>query len=182
MLVSLLDEEPVLAVTAANQGEGASEFAPKELEFEVAPLQHLLRIAVEPARGAPVPNHHRAAAVLAFGDPALEVEIFQRVVLHVNGQALLSRVQTRPLGDGPRREHAVDLEPEVIVQAAGGMLLDHKADGTGLLPGAGGRTRASRFRGDLEAALALVVAKCAGCLAPSRRPTGPGPAAPGRGH
>ena len=67
---------------------------------------------------AAVPEQHRAAAVLALGDHALEAAVLDRVVLDLHGEALLGRVEARPLGHGPALEHAVELEAEVVVQAA----------------------------------------------------------------
>jgi hypothetical protein len=39
------------------------------------------------------------------------------MILGLDGEALVLRVERRPLGDGPGLEDAVKLEPEVIVQA-----------------------------------------------------------------
>ena len=72
---------------------------------------------------APVPHDHVAAAVLALGDDALEVEVLERVVLDVDGQPAGPGVERRALRHGPADQHAVDLEPEVVVQAPGPVAL-----------------------------------------------------------
>ena len=72
---------------------------------------------------APVPDDHVAAAVLALGDDALEVEVLDRVVLDVHREPPRLRVERRPLRHRPAGQHAVDLEPEVVVQAAGPVAL-----------------------------------------------------------
>src|SRR5690606_10078305 len=46
------------------------------------------------------------------------------MILDVHGQPLVRRVEAGALGDGPALERAVELEPEVIVQAAGVVALD----------------------------------------------------------
>ena len=51
--------------------------------------------------GAPVPHDHVAAAVLAARDDALEVEVVERVVLDVDGQALDVGVERRALRHRP---------------------------------------------------------------------------------
>ena len=51
--------------------------------------------------GALVPQHHRAAAVLALGDRALELAVVERMVLDVHGEALVGRIGRGPLGDRP---------------------------------------------------------------------------------
>ena len=46
------------------------------------------------------------------------------MVLDVHGHALVGRIEAGPLGHGPRHEHAIEFQPEVVVQARGRMLLD----------------------------------------------------------
>ena len=95
-------------------------------EFEVAFGKTLVGV-VERLPRAFVPDHHRAAAIFAFGDHAFEPAIFERVVLSHHRQPLLRRVEARTFGDGPALQHAVMLEPEIEMGAAGGVLLDDEA-------------------------------------------------------
>src|SRR5262249_45821524 len=44
--------------------------------------------------------------------------------LDVDCEPLLARHQARPLGHGPTEHHAVELEPQVVVQRARSVLLD----------------------------------------------------------
>ena len=66
----------------------------------------------------------RAAAVLALRDRALERGVAEGVVLDLHRQPLDRRIERRPLGDRPALEHAVGLEPEIVVQVRGVVLLD----------------------------------------------------------
>jgi hypothetical protein len=50
---------------------------------------------------APVPQHDGPAAILAFGDRALEVAVVEGVVLGFDRQALVCRIEGGALGDGP---------------------------------------------------------------------------------
>ena len=67
---------------------------------------------------SPVPDDHVAAAVLAGGDHALEVEVVERVVLDVGRQALHVGVERRTLGHRPAEQDARRLQAEVVVQPA----------------------------------------------------------------
>ena len=117
----------------------------RETALAVALLRVTLRI---PA--ATVPDHHRAAAVLAFRDRALEGVVFDRVVLDVNRESLLARHEARAAGDGPAFHDAIELEPQVVMQAARSVLLDHVS-----VPSGGGHAPA-RFRRYVESALGAV--------------------------
>jgi len=46
------------------------------------------------------------------------------VVLGLHGEPLVGRVRRRALRDGPGFEHALELEPKVVVGPARGVLLD----------------------------------------------------------
>ena len=54
------------------------------------------------------------------------------MVLDMDRHALFLRVEARPLGHRPAQQHAVELEPEVVVQAGGPVLLDDEAECVGL--------------------------------------------------
>src|SRR5258707_15746518 len=75
-------------------------------------------------RGSRIQDDNRAAAILAARDVALEVEIGDRVVLGLHRQPLLAGHQAGAAGDRPALQHAVELEPQVVVETARRMLLD----------------------------------------------------------
>ncbi len=104
----------------------------------VAPLLQLVR--------AGVPDGHLAGPVLALRDRALERPVRERVVLGLDGEVVLLGVGRLAARQRPAHEHAVVLQPEVPVQAAGVVLLDDEAvararrrrlvrDGLGRAPG-----------------------------------------------
>ena len=74
--------------------------------------------------GASVPDHDRAAAVFALRDHALERGVVERMILDLNGQRLHRWVEAGPLRHRPAFERAVVLQAEVVVQPAGGVLLN----------------------------------------------------------
>src|SRR4051812_26364849 len=99
---------------------------------------------------AEIPDHHGAAAVLAFGDRPLEIAILDRMIFHLNGKPLVRRLIARTFGDGPALEDAVPCETEIIMEVRGGVLLNDE----GKLAGMSGCVDCSRgsawFSGDVE--------------------------------
>ena len=73
--------------------------------------------------GAAVPDPHRAGAVAALRDVALELEVLERVVLGVDRHAVVLRVLGDPVRDRPGDGDAVVLEAQVPVQARRVVLL-----------------------------------------------------------
>ena len=74
-----------------------------------------------------VPQHDGAAAIFASGDQTFESGINKRVILGPHRQGLVVGIGARPASDGPADPHAVQLQPEIIMQPRRGMLLDDKA-------------------------------------------------------
>src|SRR6185436_15667635 len=68
--------------------------------------------------GAGVPDDHVATAVLAGWDDALKVDVLQRVILDVDSHPAHGGVKGGSLWHRPADQHAVDLEPQVVVQPA----------------------------------------------------------------
>ena len=146
LLVALLDQQPLVLLVVAgparvHEHPAALQPLAGDPDLELALLQPLVRVA-DRLPGPGVPEHDGAASVLSLGDGALEVAVLQGVVLHVDGEAADLGVQAGSLGDRPAEQHAVELEPQVVVQAACGVLLDaeqaageaFRAGGLGRLP------------------------------------------------
>ena len=110
----------------AHEHPAALQLLARQREFELALAQGLGGIAIGSPEAA-VPQHHRAAAIFALGDGAFEVAVVERVVLHLDREALVLRVERDALGHRPGLEDAVELKAQVIVQARRGMLLDDEA-------------------------------------------------------
>ena len=131
----------------AHQVPAAVSFLPASVKSRWPFFIALVRIALR-RPGAAVPDHHRAAAVLALRDGALEVVVFDRMILDVDGEPLVARHEARAARHRPAHHHAVELEPQVVVQPRRGVLLDDEAG----CPCAA-RLPAARLRGDAEVAL-----------------------------
>ena len=158
IVVALLDQQPVLPAAIffarlhAHQHVIAVQPVAVQAKFEIALGETLVGVA-DRLPGAFVPDHHRAAAIFAFGDHPFEAAIFERMVLGHHRQTLLRRVEARAARDGPALQHAVMLEPEIEMGAPRRMLLDDEAVALGL---AALRSRLGRLA---EVALRLVLGK-----------------------
>ena len=106
----------------AHQHPRSFELVAVERELQVALLQRRIDIVDFRRPGALVPQHHDAGAV-AFRDDSFERAVLDRMILDVHRQPLRLRIERRSLRHRPRQQHAVVLEPEVVVQVAGEMLL-----------------------------------------------------------
>src|ERR1035437_9103955 len=142
-LVALLDEEPLLPFPAAlhvDQREIAVQLLAVQPEFQVAARQLLgSRNAAQQVERAAVPQHHAARSVVARRDVAFEIAVFDGVVFYVRGEMLHRGVERRPLRHGPRLQHAIHLQPEIVVQPRGVVPLHAKGIGGTLALLAGGR-------------------------------------------
>jgi hypothetical protein len=153
-VILVLDQQPVgafptlLVPAHADQDPAAAQPLAFERELQVAALQTFVRVALGDPDAA-VPQLDRAAAILALGNGAFEVAIVERMILDLDGQPLVVRIERRAARHRPGLEHAVELEPEIIVQACRIVALDHEAQA---LAGRDDR-RTRRLGGFLEVAL-----------------------------
>jgi len=124
-----------LAPVHAHQRPTAFELVAVQAKLQVPLAQALARIALGLPLAA-VPYDHLAGAVLPRRNRALEAGVVQRVVFHMHRHALVGGVEARPLGHGPALQRAVELEAEVVVQAARMVLLHDEVQCAALLGGA----------------------------------------------
>ena len=100
-------------------------------EQAVAPVQalavedhlDLARLPFDELKRALVPDAHRAGAVGALRDVALELQVLERVVLRVDSEPVLLRRRRDPVRDRPRGGDTVVLEPQIPVQTRRMVLL-----------------------------------------------------------
>src|SRR5690349_17075634 len=134
--VAMFDEEPLWATVVATprSDQHPGSFQPLalqqnlEIPLRVAASERVHRVTLVLAAvgvGPPVPHHHGAAAVLSLRNGALEGVVFDRMVFHLHRQPLHRRVETGSLGDGPALHDAIEFEPEVEMEMARRVLLDH---------------------------------------------------------
>ena len=132
VFVFVFDQQPVgtrvaaAVVPDANEHPTTSQPFPRQNKFEVAGLECVLRLlgALRRPKTA-IPHLHGAAAIFAFRDRAFEVAIVEGMIFHLHGQAFVGGIDRRAFGDCPRLEDAVQLQSQVVVQMARGVLLNH---------------------------------------------------------
>ena len=130
IFVAMFDQQPVGALapiavaTHAHQHKAAVQLVAMQREFQVAFPESLLGIVGFPI--AAVPELHGAAAILALRNGAFEIAVVERMVFHFHRQPLVARIERGPPGDRPGFEDAIELEPEIVMQARRIMLLDHE--------------------------------------------------------
>ncbi len=99
--VALLDEQPVLlALLHLHERPVAVKLVAAQLEEELAFGESLAPI-LERDPFAAIPHDHAARAVVALGNDALEVAVFERVILDLHGETLVFRVVRRPFRHRP---------------------------------------------------------------------------------
>ena len=164
VLVVLVQQQPLVAVPA-DQDEPAAQLLAEQVGVEVAG-PHRGRRVVGGVRGpgAPVPDDHVAAAVLAVRDDPLEVQVLDGVILDVHRGAPHVRVQRGAPRHSPADQHPIDLETQVVVQPPGPVPLHHEPRGAVRRPGRPGLP--GRLRCPAEVALALITGQFPGHPAP----------------
>src|SRR6185503_3485085 len=164
MLVAVLDEEPRwLAGRSTPAARPHEHPAPLhagtvkdhlEIALPVTLADAVFAAALFGFVPAAIPEHHRAAAVFALWNGALECVVLDRMILDLHRQTLDRRIGTWPLGHRPALHHAVELQPQVEVQMTRRVLLDDEVQLLRLR----GLVRSSfGFGGLLEIALAAVL-------------------------
>ena len=98
------------------------------LEGEIQLALRIAALGVLTVPVAAVPDHDGASAILALRNGAFEVAIVQRMILDLNCEPLVMRIERGSLGDGPGFEDAVQFESQVVVQVRCRMLLNHEAE------------------------------------------------------
>ena len=96
VFVAVLDQEPVGALAAVavaphpHQNPAALQLVAVQGELQVALLEAALGVIGFP--GAAIPQHDGAAAILAFGNGAFEITVIERVILDLDRQPLVVRI------------------------------------------------------------------------------------------
>src|SRR5262245_31300226 len=75
---------------------------------------------------ATIPDHDRAAAILALRNSPLKLVVGDRVIFHFNSETFLARHKAWSARHGPALHHAVELETQIIVQTRCIVLLNNE--------------------------------------------------------
>ena len=147
-----------IASAGPHQHPRSLQLVSVQRELEIAFLQRGIDVGDFRRPRAAVPEHHDAGAV-ALRNDAFELAVVQRMILDVHRQPLRLRVERRPFRHRPRQQHAVVLEPEVVVQVAGQVFLHAEERALALFewpafPAGSGVLLKSRFRRYSSSAMA----------------------------
>ncbi len=127
----MLDQQPVGALAAVavafhpHQHPAAVQLVAVQREFQVALLEAAIGIVGFP--GAAIPQHDGAAAILVVGNGAFEIAIVQRMILDLDREPFVARIERWPPRHRPGFEDAIEFQPQIVMQAGRVMLLDHEA-------------------------------------------------------
>ncbi len=134
----MFDQQPIGSLAAeliamhTHQHPTAFELCAFQREFKVACKEGLVRgLGALGSPEAAVPQHDRAAAVLALRDRALEITVVERMILDFHGQTFVGGIQRRSAGNRPGLEHTLPFQAHIVVQLPGGMLLHDEAQARG---------------------------------------------------
>src|SRR5262249_27971322 len=130
-LVAMLDQEPLpvsrrdrRALPSVNEYEFPMQFLPVERKFDLATLQLMLHgHSIQQVECAAIPYHHRASSIMTVGDHSLKAGVFDRMILCHHSEPLVRWIERRSFGNRPAQQHSIALQPEVIVEARGSVLL-----------------------------------------------------------
>jgi len=123
---SVLPSATFLAPLTSHTDEspGPRQFVTVKRELQ-APAHEARARIFERSPAATVPEQHGTSAVLPRRNETFKVCIVDRMVFHLNGEALLRGIETRTLGHGPAFQGSILLQTKVIVQTTRRMLLNH---------------------------------------------------------
>lgn len=125
------DQQPVVGVITlvrpmmhAHQRPFALQLFAFELEAQMAFLITALRV-FQRLPYAAIPHHHLAGTVLMRRNHAFKIAVGQRMVFYMHGQTFYARIKAGAFGHGPAFEHAIQFQPEVVMQAGGVVFLNY---------------------------------------------------------
>ena len=108
----------------AHQHPRALQLIAVQRELQVAFFERRVGVGRLGRPSAMVPNHNRSAAILALGNDALEIAVFEGMILDLHGQTLDGGIERGPFGHGPREQHAIPLQAKIVMQVRGLVLLN----------------------------------------------------------
>ena len=127
-LVRTSAHEPLQLAAAEGDRELAALDALEDARLGLGAVVEGERAVLVGGVGAVVPDDHLARAVLALRDHALEGGVAERVVLRLDREPPLGRVERGPARHRPRGHRAGDLEAQVVVHARGAVLLHDEGE------------------------------------------------------
>lgn len=150
MLILLLDQEPVVRarLRRVHERPQSLHFVAPQLEQEL-PLREAGGDVLDGHPRSFVPHDRGSGAVLPLRNHTLELGVVERMRFHVHGEPLVRGIGRWPFGHRPRLQRPFPLQPQVLVQVAGVVLVQHEelaGGGCGGTERLGGAARGSACR------------------------------------
>src|SRR5215471_6954542 len=130
----MLDQQPAsalaieLGASHAHQHPAALEPLSVEREFQLALAQGFgRRQRTLDVPVAAIPQLHCATTVLSLGDISFEIPVVERVILHLDREALVVWIEGWAFCHRPGLKDAVEFEAQIVMQATGSMFLNNEA-------------------------------------------------------
>jgi hypothetical protein len=148
LLAVNVERLPLLAPSSLLAGEHETE-TPAELvagklEVDLAARDAVFARTLEVAKPTAVPDDHRSRPVVSLRNDGFEIEVFERMVFGLDGEALVDRIEARTSRHREALEHTAELEPEVPMAATRIVQMDDERSSE-RRPTAIRRFRAERF-------------------------------------
>jgi len=121
VLIAVFDQEPIRLARSRISGVHANKCTPAmkllavEVEFQMSGSEAFVGV-FKRFPGAEVPHHDRAATILAFGNSAFKIAVFDGVVFDLNGKTFVGGEIARAFRNGPAFEDAIPGETEIVVK------------------------------------------------------------------
>src|SRR5216683_4135991 len=128
--VFVFDQQPFILAGAASQShqyEASIQFLAVQAKLQFAPLDLFGRAGASFGFISPlVPNNDLAGSVISRRNRSLKFAVFEWVIFHLDGQALVGWIERRPLRNGPGFQNSANLQAQIVVKPRGGVFLNDK--------------------------------------------------------
>src|SRR5438552_7390273 len=124
---SRFQNQPLIFLFVApnpNERPLAFGFFAFQNEMQLAVAQGSKRLLTVSVVGPPVPHHHGSAAVISLRNYPLEIFVLDGMIFHFHAEMFFTLLPGQPFRDCPRLENTVHLQPKIVMQTAGIMLLN----------------------------------------------------------
>jgi hypothetical protein len=125
-----LDQQPIVsfritAPASLHAHKMPTTFQPLAMELEVeTPFLVAARRITYRRPSSLIPKHHRAAAIFALRNRAFEGAVGEGMILDMNGEPLVRRIEARVARHCPAFKRTIHSEPKIVMKPARRMLLD----------------------------------------------------------
>jgi hypothetical protein len=126
--IFLFYEEPFISFLTLPEPE-QNEIPPKFFPFEGE--NDLILFLFQETIGPAVPDSYHPRSVFSFWNDSFEIGVFDGMILYEYGQPLIGRIHGWTPGNRPGTQSPFYLQPKIIMEVGGIMLVHNKAGAHG---------------------------------------------------